>query len=320
VHIRYLTVQSRKIVRAAAVKLPIATVVLTMLLASLSRADSMETYLALGDSIAFGVTDVTPVSFGDQGYVRLYADFLAIQGGGLRPHVINLAIPGESSNSFFTAVSALPLPPHDLLASVNLNYHGDASLSQDALLLATLGAEGAAGRTITNVSFAIGANDLLVFEQLHPDFFLLPPVQQQQLISAFAADLTNNYITVLTQVRMALPDARLLLLNYYNPLASSAADDPFNIANTIFDQVQGGIIANLAAPFHASVVDINSPFRGRESELVVAGGSHPTDQGYAVIEKQMEAASVPEPSSVILLATGAGALTVLSKISGKRKS
>jgi lysophospholipase L1-like esterase len=280
----------------------------------------METYLALGDSIAFGVTDVTPVSFGDQGYVRLYADFLATQGGGLRPRVINLAIPGETSSSFFTAVSASPLPPHDLLTSVNLNYHGDASLSQDALLLATLGAEAAAGRTITNVSFAIGADDLLVFEQLHPDFFLLSPVQQQQLISAFAADLTNNYFTVLSQVRIALPDARLLLLNYYNPLASSAPDNPFNIANTIFDQVQDGIIANLAGPFHATVVDINTPFRGRESELIVAGGSHPTDQGYAVIEKQMEAASVPELSSVTLLATGIGALMVVLKIPSRRRS
>ena len=107
-HIRYLKVN-----------LPIAAGVLTLFLASLCRADSMETYLALGDSIAFGVTDVTPISFGDQGYVRLYADFLATQGGGLRPRVINLAIPGETSSSFFTAVSASPLPPHDLLTSVN---------------------------------------------------------------------------------------------------------------------------------------------------------------------------------------------------------
>ena len=305
-------------IRYSTVNLPIAAGVLTLLLAGLSRADSIETYLALGDSIAFGVTDVTPISFGDQGYVRLYADFLATQGNGLRPNVINLAIPGESSNSFFTAVSALPLPPHDLLASVNLNYHGDASLSQDALLLATLGAEAAVGRTITNVSFAIGANDLLVFEQLHPDFFLLSPFQQQQLISAFAADLTINYITVLSQVRIALPDARLLLLNYYDPLGSSAPDNPFHIANTIFDQVQDEIITSLAGPFHTSVVDINTPFRGRESELIVTGGSHPTDQGYTVIEKQMEAATVPELSSVTLLATGVGTLMVLLKVYGKR--
>ena len=136
----------------------IVRVILILLLASLSRADPMETYLALGDSIAFGVTNVTPVSFGDQGYVSLYADFLATQANGIRPRVVNLAIPGEASTGFFTAVSPPGLPPHDLLASVNLNYHGDGSLSQDVLLLNTLAAEGAAGRAITNVSFAIGSN------------------------------------------------------------------------------------------------------------------------------------------------------------------
>ena len=136
----------------------IVRAILMLLLASLSRADPIGTYLALGDSIAFGVTNVTPVSFGDQGYVSLYADFLATQAMAIRPHVVNLAIPGETSTGFFTAVSPLGLPPHDLLASVNLNYHGDGSLSQDVLLLNTLAAEGAAGRAITNVSFAIGSN------------------------------------------------------------------------------------------------------------------------------------------------------------------
>ena len=60
-------------------------IILMLLLASLSRADPIETYLALGDSIAFGVTNVFPVSFGDQGYVCLFADFLATQANGIRP-------------------------------------------------------------------------------------------------------------------------------------------------------------------------------------------------------------------------------------------
>jgi hypothetical protein len=136
---------------------PIGHVFLILLPATLSRADSIETYLALGDSIALRVTNVTPVSFGDQGYVSLYADFLATQAMAIRPHVVNLSIPGVTSTGF-TAVSPAGLSPHDLLASVNLNYQGDGSLSQDASLLNTLAAEAAAGRAITNVSFAIGSN------------------------------------------------------------------------------------------------------------------------------------------------------------------
>jgi lysophospholipase L1-like esterase len=229
--------------------------------------------------------------------------------------VINLAIPGEASTGFFTAVSPPGLPPHELLTSVNLNYHGDGSLSQDALLLTTLAAEAAAGRDITNVSFAIGSNDVTAFIALHPDFLSLPPADQEQLISTFFAALTDSYVTVLSQLRSALPNARILLLNYYNPYGGFPPDDPFNIANTIFDEGLTSLITNLAGPFHASPVDINTPFRGRENELtfISSGGSHPNDQGYAVIEQQMASATVPEPSSVILLGMSIAALAVLSR-------
>jgi lysophospholipase L1-like esterase len=253
--------------------------------------------------------------------VSLYADFLATQANGIRPRVVNLAIPGEASTGLFTAVSPPGLPPHDLLASVNLNYHGDGSLSQDVLLLNTLAAEGAAGRAITNVSFAIGSNDVTSFIALHPDFFSLPPDQQQQLISEFFGVLTNNYVIVLSQLRSALPEARILLLNYYNPFGGFPPDDPFNIANTIFDQGQTSLITSLAGPFHASVVDINTPFRGRENELTLisSGGVHPNDQGYAVIAQQMAMATVPEPASATLLAVGIGALGFLFGRSGFRQ-
>src|SRR5262245_726290 len=56
-----------------------------------ARSGPSQTYLALGDSLAFGQT--TPPlqpSFGDQGYVKPYADWLATQNGGIRPNVINL--------------------------------------------------------------------------------------------------------------------------------------------------------------------------------------------------------------------------------------
>ena len=300
----------------------IVRAILMLLLASLSRADPIGTYLALGDSIAFGVTNVTPVSFGDRGYVSLYADFLAIQANGIRPRVVNLAIPGEASTGFFTAVSPPGLPPHDLLASVNLNYHGDGSLSQDVLLLNTLAAEAAAGHAITSFSFAIGSNDVTSFIALHPDFLSLPPAQQQQLISEFFGVLTNNYVIVLSQLRSALPEARILLLNYCNPFGGFPPDDPFNIANTIFDQGQTSLITSLAGPFHASVVDINAPFRGRENELtfISSGGAHPNDQGYAVIAQQMALATVPEPASATLLAAGIVALVVLFARSEFRQS
>jgi lysophospholipase L1-like esterase len=93
---------------------------LAPLLPAVARGeDRGRTYIALGDSLAFGVTNITPVSYGDQGYVKLYADWLATQDDGVRPRVVNLAISGETSDSFFTGV----LPPwwgRDILN--NLNY------------------------------------------------------------------------------------------------------------------------------------------------------------------------------------------------------
>src|SRR6516165_310600 len=93
---------------------------LAPLLPAVARGeDRGRTYLALGDSLAFGVSNIDPVSYGDQGYVKPYADWLATQDDGVRPNVINLAISGESSESFFTGV----LPPwwgRDILS--NLNY------------------------------------------------------------------------------------------------------------------------------------------------------------------------------------------------------
>ena len=49
-------------------------------------AGSMQTSLALGDSMAFGETDFTQnPSNGDRGYVSGYANWLGTQGGGVRP-------------------------------------------------------------------------------------------------------------------------------------------------------------------------------------------------------------------------------------------
>jgi hypothetical protein len=77
----------------------LAWVLLTLIAVNPASAESI--YMALGDSIAFGQTDVIPISTGDQGYVRPFADHLASINGGVRPRVVNLAIPGEKTDKFF---------------------------------------------------------------------------------------------------------------------------------------------------------------------------------------------------------------------------
>src|SRR5437016_1096158 len=71
-------------------------------------AFAQKNYVALGDSYAWGLLNSSsPPSNGDQGYVSLFDNFLATQNGGVRPTLKNLAVPGESSSSFFTGTSAV---------------------------------------------------------------------------------------------------------------------------------------------------------------------------------------------------------------------
>src|SRR6516162_6331657 len=70
-----------------------------------AQAGYVESYLALGGTLDFGETNVRPTSYGDQGFVKPYADWLATQNGGVRPNVINLAIPSELSSTFFSGTN-----------------------------------------------------------------------------------------------------------------------------------------------------------------------------------------------------------------------
>ena len=203
-----------------------------------ATATSTQSYLALGDSIAFGETNVIPVSLGDQGYVKPYANFLASQNGGVRPNVINLAYPGETSSSFFTAISPAGSAPHTILDSFNLNYQANPHQSQNSLMLSTIAEEVSAGHTITHVSFSLGRNDLVVFEGQHSDFVTLSRTQQQQLIATFFAGLAANYVTALGEIRAALPGTQILLLNSYTEAAIFGPTDLVKIVNEIFDAGQ----------------------------------------------------------------------------------
>lgn len=295
---------------------PSCVALLTVVLPSVAVADPTQTYLALGDSIAFGETNIIPTSFGDQGYVKLYADFLATQNAGVRPDVINLAIPGETSTSFLTGISSPGFAVHSLLDSVNLNYQGNPLESQNSLMLDRIALEQSAGHVINTVSFALGTNDLRPFELANPNFFSLPPAQQAVLVNGFFATLTGNYVTTLSEIRTALPQARLLLLNYYNPNAIFGPTDVFNIIDAQFDAGQTALINDLATPFGAQVVDIHTPFVGHEADLtyILSGDVHPNDLGYGVIADQMISATVPEPSTVALFVSGLVALAAMRRV------
>ena len=128
-----------------------------------AAAEPTDTYIALGDSVAFGTgfaqsptIDLDPsnpasISSGDRGYVTLYADFLATRDGGVRPNVINLAVNGDSTASFLgTGTGFSPTPTQ------NTNYLGlSPTPTQSDLFVSKVASAQAAGHTISTVSIQL---------------------------------------------------------------------------------------------------------------------------------------------------------------------
>lgn len=300
-----------------------STTVFAAALGLAQQAAAAPAYIALGDSITFGETDLSYTkSFGDQGYVRRFADTLASRNGGVRPQVFNFAIDGETASSFMTGIGrTVPIMGQTdaILAAQNLNYSLPNPVTQRSQFLNAVSTQQGLGNTINNVTVTLGFNELAALASASNGVAQIPST-----LAAYRA----NYATILTEIRALLPNADLALLNYYNPFVI----DPTNPANPIF--AAGGpqlnnIIQGLAGQFGATYVDTFSAVQGREAELTFldelpagalsppspvqgiepVGDVHPNAAGYAVIAQQVALATggrtaVPEPSALALLGTG----------------
>lgn len=285
-------------------------------------------FIALGDSITFGETDLRYVpSLGDRGYVGLYADYLASLNG-VRPDVINLAIDGETSASFTSGVGRTPPVvgrTDAVLAAQNLNYNPSALVPQRDLFLSRVASEQAAGNTIDTVSISLGFNDVAALASSPNPLDQLP---------ATLAVYQANYSGVLAQIRQQLPVADLFVLNYFNPFPAN----PTSPAAPIFaagGPLLNGIIKDLAAEYGGSYVDNATPFMGNEAAytfidempagstveppfagVLPVGNVHPNATGYQAIAEQVVA--VPEPSSLAATLGTGGVLFVLRALQRRR--
>lgn len=271
------------------------------------------TYIALGDSVAFGETDFAHnPSYGDRGYVAKYADTLAASNGGSRPNVVNFGIDGETTTSFFGGGQPL--------AAQNLNYSGPGT-SQNTQLVSKIAAEQAAGHTIGAVTVSLGANDLFAVVN-NANFFSMNPAQQQSAILASMSTIQNNYTALLTELKALAPNASVSLVGYYNPYPAVPGSPITPLAGPAI-QLLNAVIAGQAAAFGAKYVDTYTPFLGREGELThitdpPAGSNvHPNDAGYGVIATALH--PVPEPSTVALVGL-LGAGLVGRSIARRRKA
>jgi lysophospholipase L1-like esterase len=286
---------------------PSLAVLVLLIAADASRADPIQTYVALGDALAFGSSSSTPqASYGVQGYVQQFATYLGTQNGGVAPNVINLAIPGETSSSYFTADNSTGTSRQTGVAA-NLNYGGDTSLAQRDILAGVIAAEHAAGRDITTVSFALGGGDYSALTS-STAFTQATTSQKETMIQQLLTTLQTNYSTALTQIRGALPNANIYLPSYYNPYGYLGSNNLTNQLTSLFVNGQLQIIQNLSSQFNASPVNLTTVFGSNELQdtNVLSGNPLPTAQGYTAIANQLIAvAETPEPGTLSLLAFGA---------------
>ena len=262
------------------------------------------TYLAVGDSYAAGYTTAaaaTP-SFGFPGYVLPYAGWLAAKNPRLG--VVNLAIPGETSETFFsTGSTGAPFNRHYSLVLAPGGYPTNA-VSQADLIVSRIRQEHEAGRSVYRITVQLGGNDLLALV-VDPGFLAADEATRQQRLTETLAGTRSRYREVLRILRAAAPEAVILAVGYTNPFPPLGPLFPAQGFAVEAVPALNAVIAAESAAAGAIYVDIYERFLGHEAEwtFITSGvptpgptpgteapNVHPNDAGYAAIAELLQAA------------------------------
>jgi lysophospholipase L1-like esterase len=277
-------------------------------------------YLALGDSSAFGETNRTQnPSNGDRGYVRPFADYLGTVFG-TRPTVMNYAINGETTGSYFSGTGRVSSDGQGF----NTNYNGILTdpYPQYQRMLDTFG-NPAAAADVRVVTVQFGANNLDAVAST-PGFLGLPPAEQQALVAAALAQVQADYIQILGDLRARFANADIYTLGYHNPYNGDPTHPFYPLADPAvlgLNQVIAGVSS--IPQFNARYVDVYGAINPNEASLTFmttwqtdpVNYVHLNDAGYRAVGDELirtagGPAAVPEPASLVLV--GVGGLVALA--------
>lgn len=301
---------------------------LAALLCAPQAASAQKTYIAVGDSLAFGFKSFNPPSSnytpvggtGFTGYAGLYRQTLQTQTGQAYS-LVNLGIVGETSGSVLAASLHGGTPNSGL----NSNY-ASTNPSQAALLDSLLTGPGS---TVGVITIQVGANDVLEAEE-----------QGQNPALAIAA-VQANYNTFLTRIKADEGGAALsnvTIIGYYDPFANLSPTSPYaqlRLLSPGLTASLNSVLLNAATQFGARYVDLSAPFAAHindydnyvlanstQDAITAPPGSpgpypndHPTNLGYALIAQQLAA---PEPSVWTVLGAAVSGLGLLL-LRGRRR-
>jgi lysophospholipase L1-like esterase len=247
-------------------------------------ARAQRVYLALGDSLAFGIGASTP----QNGYVGLLGSFFQMASHGNVDTTLNLSVPGETAGSFITG-------------------------GQLAQAVAAIDNSGSNTRVLT---LDIGGNDLLPLLQTEPCKSDPAGTPCAAVIAAALARVAADYPVILGRLQEALARdpgrTRVLVMTYYNPFSGTGSpfeqpttrallgsDGVVDCAADAGDPARVGlndiIVCNTRAS-RAQVVDVFPAFVGRGLQLthIGSGDIHPNDAGYQVIASVFEGVFPPQ--------------------------
>ena len=237
---------------------------------SAGAAQVGNTYLALGDSLAYGYHAaqfkseleskgfVEPATF-DKGYVDDFAAALKLTHPKLQ--TINDGCPGETTETFIngSGISGFcaggptgsPFP----YAFLHHPYTPRSSQLADALAILK------ENPNVSPITLDIGANDLLQFLGStcgFPATFTCTPAQ----IEAEFGHIAANAYSILAQLHAAAPKAQIVLIGLYNPyptvLPAPGGDKTTAALNaalaSVAAAVPGASFANPEPPFNPSIL------------------------------------------------------------------
>ena len=232
-------------------------------------AEEAPVYVAIGDSLAFGVGASVPE---EGGYVAVTYDALR-KGDRYRYRglsLINLGVPGATS-------SDLLLPGGQLeraLAEIVEREEDTSSV-----------------HNVDIITINIGANDIQTLTT--PDSPCLADPLSSECEDRFrelTETLEENLSEVVQSLREAAPEAEIIVLDLYSPVSGrgGTADIIADLAVADINAVTRQVISRPELGVKpASVYDL---FRGRADQLVGADALHPNDEGHAVMAEVVMAA------------------------------
>ncbi len=208
-----------------------------------------EEYLALGDSVAYGVGASSPQELGYP--VVFYQEYLKRS----RPNILsykNLALAGETSGSFISRPK---------------------SKSQLERAIEELDAAQKAGQPVSLITLTIGGNDLLAARN-----------RSQAEKTAVLAQTDANLQNILAQLvqHNASGKTDLIVTTYYNPYP---ADSPGATEDGSWLERFNEIVKKRAAEYKVKVADFFEPVVGKEKSLtwIARGDIHPNTAGHAAL-------------------------------------